>query len=108
MNGAWDCDGDFLFVRETMAWLELEDPAAEIERLWRIAFALVIEEWPGILRAGRVLRERKFMEGEQFEQIWRDRRPAAATKQSLSADFGMTGWRERLVMPELMGPDGRA
>jgi hypothetical protein len=102
LSGAWDCDGDFLSVRRTIEWLQPVEPSVEVERLWRIAYALIVEEWPGILKVARLLRKHEFMTGKHFEQAWREGRPPVATRRRLAAKIGMAGWREKLALPALV------
>ena len=99
INGDPDAGGDMSFVRKTLDWLELPDPAAELKRLWRITYGLIASEWPGIVRIARILRERRFMGGEDFEAEWRAGRSTPAMRQRLEKRLGdgLAGWRDGLV-----------
>jgi len=102
--GDLDSIGDMAGVRNTIDWLGLVDPAAELKRLFRTTYGLIASEWPGIVRVARVLRTRPFMEGEEFEAEWQAVRSTAAIRQRLEARIGssLAGWRDRLLLPGIL------
>lgn len=88
LSGELDATEDLRHVREKLAWLAPPDPPAELIRLARITYALITSEWPGIVRAARVLQQHREMDGEAFETAWRAGRSSPATRKRLAARAG--------------------
>jgi hypothetical protein len=58
-------------VRRTLEWIAPADPAETLGDLWRRAVQLVEEEYPGIVRMGRILSSAGELDGDAFEASWR-------------------------------------
>jgi hypothetical protein len=93
-------DPDFRQVQARLRWLKPDDPAAELDLLIDYAFAIVRSEWPGIVEAARMLRERRVMDGEDFERTWRMVRPSKEER-------GRRLARSGLHLPLRLGSRGR-
>jgi hypothetical protein len=100
LAGDLDMDSDMLYIRKVAEWLELDDPNAELVRLWKTTCALLSSEWPGIRRAAQMLRVHRDMDGEAFEAEWRAVRHTPAMRRRLEARQGLPGWREQFMAGE--------
>ena len=48
--------------------------------LWKRTAVMLQSEWPGIVAMARLLRERRHIKGDEFENEWRRRRPREAIR----------------------------
>ena len=87
-------------IQQSLAWLDTPDRAAEIDRLWSVAQALLHAEWPGICAMGRVLRDAGQIEGHAFKLAWLAARPAAKARQRRLEMAGLAeDWRLFVAAP---------
>jgi hypothetical protein len=59
-----------------------------VRALWHDACWLVISEWPGIKKAAGILLKRGTMQGDEFESVWRARRPDSEERARRVEGFG--------------------
>jgi hypothetical protein len=95
LSGELDAVPDFHSARQHLGWLNPPNPSVELSRLWDNTYGLIACEWQGLKRISRVLLEREFMDGEEFEAEWLACRSTLSarrrTEQRIGPRYG--GWR---------------
>jgi hypothetical protein len=75
-------------VHRRLQWLSHPLNLEDAKRLWFDACLIVTQEWPGIAKTARVLRDRGTMDGDEFEDVWRGFRPSVAMREHLARKAG--------------------
>lgn len=82
-DGAFDQDGDFQKVRDTLGYMRIDEGTAAFKRLVDVADAVLADNWPAIRQLGRQLLERRLLD-EGALATWFDANPASRWTEGLT------------------------